>query len=190
MYILSMFIVLRHHKNSVTVFWAIFICYGQDSFLRITCASTSLNCFITWTLIWSMRRRSKLNYLYEKQRVASPFLSLESSSMVPRRQYLPDFWYFTYNKPVCFPYYCFPKGFFLCWCDFLVFCLPLFQLNVHHPDISLSNIERNNVLGSLWGIIVSASPFELAASFTFVFIICHGLFFLCSFEDVKFTAAF
>lgn len=73
-------------------FWAIgfFLC-RQDSFLRITQASTSFNIFCHLTCFWSVQRRFKLHYLFqhEKQSITFVLLSLGSSLtlyiLVPRR---------------------------------------------------------------------------------------------------------
>lgn len=153
--------------------------------------------FLTWhTCFWCTWRRFKLNYLFhhEKQSVTPVFLSLFSSLalciLVPRGQ---NTWLISGTLHIIrlLSLVLFSKDAYWCKYGFSGHLSPIVSSkHISHPDISFSDSERHATLGGLWGITVSSIPFQLAAHFSPVSVICHCLVFLCNFEDSKFTLLF
>lgn len=143
--------------------------------------------FVTWhSCFWSMWRSFKLNYLFhhEKQSVTPVFPSLVSSLalyiLVPKGQAICLISR-TLHIISLLSFVLFSKDVY--WHTWFFCSLsPVVSTKcTYHPDISLSDSERNANLGGLWGITASSAPFQLAACFSPVSTICHYLVFLCIF---------
>lgn len=164
---------------------------GQGSLLRITWAYTSLNIFCHLWCFRSMRRRLKLNLLFqcEKLSVISVLLLLGSSSilyiLVPRRQ---DAYRIcgTYNKPIFLSTVFQRLLLMLVWFSRILSSI-LSNKYVHISSWHLSlKYWKEHCLSSLRGITVASIHFELPAHFSPVSFICCCLFFLCIFKDIRF----